>query len=841
MTPFHHPNPKSTMMHTPHPALRATLLLPLLAASALAANHTVEVAADGRMLNLRTVYPAVGDTVTLPAVADGGSYVVGNTCIAEMVDSNVMRILAPGATSVAYYTGSSVATWNDCAEVVVPPEPKGSGSVYVWTRTANDGSGNWADAANWTLARGEGNASGYPNAVDDVAMCFVNGQRKWMTIAVNADVTLGAFWTGSVRHQYNEGTFAARINGPKTITFEASAGDAELHVLGSATSTSNIKTHTLGYASQNRLPIVLASSVVMDCHYASGDRTCISRDFAKFANADITIGEGCTFTVRNVNPANMGALLQTLEFTSGCTVSGAGTFVNDSAATIYKGGEWTGFSGTYVEQGRGHNGYNDNKNANTFQVNPNHPAAKMVVRGFPQNMTTSGGGTFRGNLTSWGNFAGFLRVGGSSAANPGNRLNYAEVSLEGGFLDIWCDDKTGWADPVLVNAPGKLVAKEGFSGVMLRQRTGAYPTNVLHLADLSNANGAMLSIREPLADAKANSTEAVRGWVTVDNFADLAIGGTGSVVEADRDYKIVPWLVSPRVYDGGYSQFFGVDENGVLVTATNRHPCRLMDCGGETANLAMEGEYHHLTDTAYDKVNSLFLRNVGGAHHYLRGSAEADARRFEITSGGIILSFYGLLGHVGDSGEGEESAAGEVYLPNRGYVWGVNSAEQTKSGQIWEKLVAPKGVSFAAVNHASAQLTLGGDQRGIEGDVTINAGKLVLGNAEVGCKFADGLEIRVVGATSTLEIPAPSVRNMRKVSVVLRDVAGCPAKISLPDADSTVRLRSVVVRNDDGTETAFRPGVHAATAGEGVNFVDEHIVGEGRIEIPIPALVIVIR
>ncbi len=813
-----------------------------LAASTYAANHNVAPATDGRMLNLRTVYPSVGDTVTLPAADDGCSYVVGNTNIAEMVEANVMKILAPGATSVAYYTGSSGATWNDCAEVGVPPTPKGSGSVYVWTRTADDGSGNWANSANWTLARGSGNASGYPNAADDVAMCFVNGQRKWMEIAVNADVTLGAFWMGSVRNQYNEGTFAARINGPKTMTFKASSGDAELHVLGSATSTSNLKVHTLGYASQNRLAIVLESSVVMDCGYASGERTCISRDFAKFANADISIGEGFTFMVRNVNPANMGSLLQTLEFTSGCTVSGSGTFVNDSAATIYKGGDWTGFSGTYIEQGRGHSGYNDNKNANTFQVNTNNPLAKMVVRGFPQNMTTSGGGTFRGNLTSWGNFAGFLRVGGSVSANPGNRLNYAEVSLEGGFLDLWCDDKTGWADPVLVNAPRKLVAKEGFSGIMLRQRTGAYPTNVLHLADLSNANGAMLSIREPMADARANSTDAVRGWVTVDNFADHAIGGTGSVVESDRDYKIIPWLVSPRAYDGGYSQFFGVDENGVLVTATNRLPCRLMDCGGETANLAMEGEYHHLTDATYNKVNSLFLRNVVGAHHYLRSDATAAPRRFEITSGGIILSFYGLLGHIGDPGEGDESEAGEVYLPNRGYIWGINSAEQTKSGQIWEKLVAPEGVSFAAVNHASAQITLGGDQRGIEKDITINAGKLVLGTAETACKLADDCEIRIVGATSCLEIPdnTTTLRGLKAKKIVLRDVAGHCAKISIP-AGRTLSSKNIVVVGDDGVEVPLQPGVYAAEAGDGVDFVDHHIAGGGNIFVPPPGFRVIVR
>ncbi len=814
----------------------ATLAFFALASSAYAANHTVEAASGGRMLNLRTVYPSVGDTVTLPAAEDGCSYVVGNTNIAEMVSDNVMQILAPGATSVAYYTGSSVATWNDCAEVVVPPTPKGSGSVYVWTRTANDGSGNWGDAGNWTLVRGSGNSVGYPSVQDDVAMCFVNGQRKWMTIAVNAGVTLGALWTGSVRHQYNEGTFAARFNGPETITFKASSGDAELHVLGSATSTSNIKVHTLGYASQNRLAIALESSVVMDCGYASGERTCISRDFAKFANADITVGEGCTFTVRNVNPANMGSLLQTLEFTSGCTVSGAGTFVNDSAATVYKGGDWSGFSGTYIEQGCGHQGYNDNKNANTFQAYANNPSAKMVVRGFPQNMTTSGGGTFRGNLTSWGNFAGFLRVGGSSASNPGNRLNYAEVDLGGGFLDIWCDDKTGWEDPVLVSAPGKLVAKEGFSGIMLRQRTGAYPTNVLHLADLSNANGAMLAIREPISDAGGNTTDGMRGWVMVENYADHAIGGTGSVVDADRDYKIIPWLLSPRVYDGGYSQFYGVDENDVLITATNRHSCRLQDCGGETANLSMEGQYAHLSDTAYNKVNSLFMRNVGSAKHYV-----GKDRRLEITSGGIILSFYGLLGHVGDSGEGDGTEAGEVYLPNRGYIWGVNSAEQTKSGQIWEKLIAPNGVSFAAVNHASAQLTLGGDQTGIADDITINAGKLVLGNDEVACKLATGLELRIVGATSSVEVPAPSFDSLRRVKVVLRDVAGYPAKISVPDASTLVRINNLVVENDDGSVTTMKAGVYAAQAGAGVTSVDEHIEGEGQVWVPSPSTVFIVR
>lgn len=813
------------------------IALSVFVATAHAANYTVEPGTDGRMVNLRTFYPSVGDTVTLPAADAACSYVIGNTNVAEMVEANVMRILRPGATSVAYYTGSSVATWNDCAEVIVPPMPKGSGNVYVWTRTANDGSGNWADAANWTLARGAGNGFGYPNGVDDVAMCFVNGQRKWMQIAVNEDVTVGALWTGSVRHQYNEGTFAARFSGPNGITFKASAGTAELNVLGSATGTSNIKVHTLGYSPSSRLDVTLASSLVMDCGYSYDGRICISRDFARFANADVTIGSGCSFTVRNVNPANMGALLQTLEFTSGCTVSGSGTFINDSAATIYKGGDWTGFNGTYIEQGSGHYSYNDNKNANTFQTNPNHPEAKMVVRGFPQNMTTSAGGTFRGYLSSWGNFAGFLRVGGSASANPGNRLNYAEVAMEGGFLDIWCDDITGWENPVLVSAPGRLVAKEGFSGIRLQQRAGTtYPTNILNLADLSNGNGAMLSIREPLADARTNTTDAVRGWVTVGNFADHAIGGTGSVVDADRNYKIIPWLVSPRIYDGGYSQFFGVDENGVLVTATNRLPCRLQDCGGETANLAMEGPYHHLDDATYSKINSLFLRNVADARHYV-----GTNRRLEITSGGIILSFYGLLGHVGDSGEGDESEAGEVYLPNRGYIWGINNTEQTKSGQIWERLIAPNGVSFAAVNHSSAQITLGGDQRGIEKDITVNAGKLVLGNAETGCRLSEGLELRIVGATSCVEIPATSVGGVKDVHIVLRDVAGYPAKISIPDAGTTVKVRRLVVRHDDGTETAFRPGIHAASAGEGVDFVNEHILGEGRIKVPSPETIFLLH
>ncbi len=102
----------------------ALLVLPFLSAPVLAANHTVEAASGGRMLNLRTVYPSVGDTVTLPAAEDGCSYVIGNTNIAEMVSDNVMQILKPGATSVAYYTGSSVSTWNDCAEVTVLPRSR---------------------------------------------------------------------------------------------------------------------------------------------------------------------------------------------------------------------------------------------------------------------------------------------------------------------------------------------------------------------------------------------------------------------------------------------------------------------------------------------------------------------------------------------------------------------------------------------------------------------------------------------------------------------------------------------------------------------------------------------
>ncbi len=816
------------------------LFLWALAAFSLPFSHAVEhvltVSSDGRMVNLRTVYPSVGDTIKLPALTDAAAdkYVVGNTNIAEMADATTLKILAPGATSVAYYTGSSVATWNDCADVVVPPDPKGDGCVFVWVRTANDGSGNWNDASNWTHVRGS-SGRGYPNAVDDVAMCFVNGQRKWMQITINTDVTLGALWTGSVRHQHSSGSFAARFKGSNKLAFESGEGEAELHVLGSATD-GEVHVHNLGYSST--LPIEIRSSLVVDLGYTNGLRTSNSSEFLQFNHVDLTLPEGKTIAFRNIKPTNHGAASYTIDFSSNFSVSGSGAIFNQSGATVGKFGDWSGFTGTYVESGSGHKGYHTNfGNPNLHQSYTNNPAAKLVVRGFPEPK-----GAFTGGLSVWGGFGGFVGVKGSSATNPGNRLNYAEVSMEGGFMELRPDAKEGWDDPLLVSAPGKLVVREGYNGIRLYDSaTETHPTNVLDLVDLAHESGAMLSIYEPMSAERTNTTDAVRGWVKVRNFTQHAIGGEDDVVDAVsgskvRSYKIIPWLVSPRDTDGGRSQFYGVNEDGVLVTALSREGARLQDMTGGRANAAMENEWSHLSDESdVVAVNSLYERNVEKARHYVN-----TGRRLEITSGGIILSFNGLIGNVGDSGEGDDSKAGVLYLPNRGYVWGVNPHGQDNSGQIWQKTEAPEGVSFAAVNNNAARLTLGGDQRGIKKDIAINCGKLILGNDTVGCKLNEALEVRIVGASSILEIPAPSARALRNNRVVLRDVGGYPAKISIPEGVS-VTMKNLVVKHDDGTEVPLKPGVYAAAPGEGVTHVDPHFVGAGRVVVPNPGLRVIVR
>lgn len=821
------------------PNARAGLLLAVAFTAALpawAANHIVSVSGADRLVNLRTVYPAVGDTVTLPAAEEGCEYKIGNPTIAKMIDANTMEILRPGATSVAYYTGSSVATWNDCAEVVVPATPKVGGKVYVWTRTADDGSGNWNTPANWYCVTTGTSGSTFPNAVNDVAMVFLNGQRKWLQITVPTDVTVGSLWMGQVRHQYNSSDFVERFVGPGTITFQSSDGPAEFHLLGSATD-GKIHTHVLGYSNDTtkRLKINLASSVEADLGWSYDGVESASNEFLQFNYVDLTVPEGKTIRFRNICPNNRGYCVHTLNFSANCKVIGAGTIINDSAATCYKGGDWSEFPGTFIEQGSGHLGYNGAANqGNTYlEKANNHPDATLVVRGFPQLATTSGGNTFHGSMTSWGNFAGFVRASGSATQNPGNRLAYKNVSLEGGFLDLCVDQKDGWEDLELVYAPGKLVASEGFSGIAVRQSTNtAHPTNILKLVDFSNAKGAMLSILEPMSANKKTSTDDVRGYVKVENFADLAIGGEGDVVATNRNYKIIPWLLSPRTFEGGYSQFYGVNADGVLVTAASRKADRLMNVADDD-NAALEGEYNHLADTQRTKVNSLFLREVSKAKHWL------GKRRLEVTSGGIILSRNGLIGNVGDDGVSETSNAGELYLPNRGYIWEINGDGENLDGQIWDKIVAPKGVSFAAVNKGTARVILGGDQRGIEKDVTVNAGTLQLGNDTVGCQLGD-VEVRIVGATSTLKVMPGSVRGLKNTKIVFRDIGGYPAKLQLPEGE-TVVLKGLCREDDNGVQKALRPGVYAAEAGEGVDFVDAHLVGTARVFVPSPALVITIR
>lgn len=742
-------------------------------------------------------------------------------------------------------------------------------SAADWTWTGLGGSANWTDPSNWRMSSsGEVPGTAYPDAPDDIARIHVDAPFPLaVVIPEGMTVTVGQLWIGTTLNQDEYKAteelpaavpepFSVSLGGSGTLRFASSKRDAELH-LDSTTTNTTVRVHVFGSESDgDPLKLELASSLAVDM----GMREAVSPerlDLLAFSNVVVNVQAERTLSFAHAAMSN-DAVLYGVDFTPACRVTGAGRIVNRSAATVGLNGDWSAFTGECVESGCGHDGFTGNLNANMFQSVVNNPAARLSVRGYPQLNTRWAGNTFRGNMTAYGTlcgFAGFVRVGGAAEQNPGNRLNYGEVNLEGGYLELRPDAVEGWTDPTLVTTAKRLVAREGFSGLGLYDTSVAeQPANVLVIEELSNANGAMMSIHEPLSSLRMTDPALARGHVRVRNFSDLAVGGYGDPTQPEansRNQSIIPWLISPRHwYKNGMHQFdpqfFTADGDGLLLTVTNRFPSRLQNMQTAEDNVALTGQYEHLSDLNYAgtstpiaRINSLYMRNVGGAKHYLRSSTSVPMRRLEITSGGVILSFYGLLGWVDDPGEGVESKAGEIYFPTRGYIWEVHDGEDAKGGQVWEKLIAPQGVSVAAVNRNTAKLVLGGDQRGIEKDLTVNAGRLVLGNATTGCKVS--CPIRVVGASSTLEIPTPSAYGLRNNQVILRDIGGYPAKIAVVDADTTVVLKDLWIEEDDGTLRQFRPGIYAAAAAKGVDYVDPHFTGAGRVHVPWRGTSIVIR
>lgn len=107
-------------------------------------------------------------------------------------------------------------------------------STYSWNVNSL---GNWNDNTKWTLNAGPGNASGFPDAVDDIATfpSIITAQRG---IAIPAGVTITV---GTINLQDNDRAYL--LGNPSTATgtivFDVSAGSAAINVTGGAAQNSN--------------------------------------------------------------------------------------------------------------------------------------------------------------------------------------------------------------------------------------------------------------------------------------------------------------------------------------------------------------------------------------------------------------------------------------------------------------------------------------------------------------------------------------------------------------------------------------------------------------------------
>ena len=773
---------------------------------------TVEVSITGgkniylvrSLADCANFFPIIGETITLPAIQNAsGFYYVANDTVAELLgDGHSVRALKAGGSAIVYQEFDPAGGTNkvvSSAPLVIPPVPAGEGKVFLWTEKNNQ----WRDPANWICINDSASTGvDYPHNVDDVAMIFErNGMFNNQHFSFGSDeseIVLGEVYKGSLNaYNIREGEIVlARIdNGPATNVMRFAKSDGSIPGIYFCTSRilDQDQWLTIGRGTDStwkdaRLRLELPQGLVVDGGFGNAASNQVRRIFLKFGNVDIVLAEGTELRLTNMNDKKVTMNSTTVPFTSGCTISGGGRIVHE---TVTYSGMWAdlnNFDGTYVEATyHPKNGFD--RVYGTFLWSTNVANATLEVAGWVDeslfakvgNNNGPDANLFRG-YAGRGNTHGFA----STSTNPGNVLGYKNVVLKGGLLSLKAESNANWVDKLVVNHPAEMTVERGASVIYFYEQSNVNnPTNALTVPKLTQNNGAVLYLNENNSKSYGKTPEEVRQHIRFDNFVEHAIGEIGDPTSAESGevFPIIPWLLTkgnwctnPSSVDGNGQSTWFVSVNGENeVVSPYRTQTALADAK-PGQNVSCWSKSFAVTE---DKtINSLYK----GATNKDQYNDMGEGRTLTITSGGVILSRYGSIGSEATC----SGAAGRLNFPNRAYITMVfKESKDTKRG-IWAPMTSPNGCSYG--NLTTMDTYLGGDQTGIDGDLTVNYGSLVLGTAETPAKL--DCTVNLVGKKTKLTVVSPENFD-RKTSVLnFVDIMGENATVVL-DADATVNMLKV--------------------------------------------------
>ncbi len=765
-----------------------------------------------------------GDLVALPALFGDASYQVLNERFATL-DENVLTAHEPGIVGIRCVDASHATNFMG---VVILPDQIGSGSIYIFKESKRNNSYDWARSDCWEKVGSASNNS-FPQNPDDIAILPFHKEAGDIYVRHLSNISLGGLYAGMIRpdtyvnchlerYKFTDTTNLEEATAPWTVTFKRTDGKpVEVKTCPNSEGDNFSRIVLGGYD----IDVVWASDAVIDgCSSETDVNGPRGRFYVKTGGSTNTL-QNVTLTFRGYPGYYING--------NGCTDTlkgvwkGTGTIIKEGMGGIAFDGDFSGFTGTVHELSGPNLG------------NISAPAAGVLMRATGASNITAhvyGYGAYNrdtGAMSYNGLSVGTLGTGGASVSSENGSQGPAKgLHMHGGTYRANQINSNLWGNGSKdEKAFDELSIGAGLSYISMQagnSNNGGYPMDAVTAKTLSQSDKGTVVLYEPALNNNAKSS-STNDMFVVENWADHAVGGTGygenGIGGATDDFSIIPWLVANGDGNFSYLAFPAVDVNSRLVKPV-RTATHIDQVSGENANAICSDGYGSLTRGGATEiiVNSLFLNNSTKGDRWLG----AD-RTLTIKSGGLILHANGsAIGLPGRTDNGS-LVLGDADHP--AYVW--NKAYGAYTNRIWATVSAPGGF----VSTYTGNLELGGDQRGIAGEIVVNGGTLALGSSSHSIRLAADLPIRVcAGATLLLPNRNAIARNPLKID----GSGGAFGKVEL---SGFCRCASLAVRDVAKSDewTKLPEGTYGSSDSAAKFVRDDIFVGSGvlRVAAPVPA------
>ena len=715
----------------------------------------------------------VGDTAVFPVLVGNAKYVnlSGHRFLRQ--NANVFTALEPGIAAVEVYGADGALAGT--AVVLVKPDMQEGGRVFIYDPSALHEKWTKAD---WVVPGSDGKVAG-PEDPKDVA--FVLFREDGGNFCIDGEHTVQDIYFGrpfnSVKDQRIYGPGKLTVCGIKTKKYtrpgklmfcSCANGDQWWNVyFGAYKNDTGLRWAVnvvdndveidLGGPSDKFYPT--KNSKANQVRFRTND--CLidfvipeGRKLAFVNGADRTGGLG----------DGQGWNDSYYYFSTADAVKGKGTIEFDLPGVSSVGKNFFhSFEGEIVDSFRNFVTAYDSERGGAFWSGDgdiSSPGARLTLAGYVSELNIKKSvGVF-----AQGNRHGF----GSPDSQKENGIPEEALTLNGGYLQLIGYNKGkanfrpctygGADDYEALSYTKQLTVAGGLSVIANTRVPGAdQPINHLKADTLVQKDSGSVAILD--ARIWNDNQASARAYTELTGIDKFYVGNTDTV-DIDNDvFPIVPWMMTAyaRLDE---SWWVSADENGILRRA-GRKDIALNNVTDSKRNVFSN---NGSLEIAADKtINSLvFWRQNCGFNL-------GEGRTLTIASGGLQL-------RGGDAGIGTagKTASGTVNFPERAYVW-ASSNNADKPGWIWAKVLAPKGFCLAGYG----QFRLGGDQTGIDGDITVNCGTLQLGDTNGnGCTI--DVPINLVGGNTKLQVN--QVDTIKDLTLNLFCPGGYAPQIKVPAA-----------------------------------------------------------